>query len=189
MEACIWQAKWRLRFNGSRRAVLDWTFEIEWEAGMLILNLLAALVIFAVQGANQVSDAQKTEFIDLLKSLPTRGESYTDEAVDKAGPYLPVLFALTQKDIENYDLYPFLAISRGLCNHSEHRTYAAQNFAKIQHRELKLFWAAILFDSDAKSPEIKRFLRDALESKEEAKLLAEMLGPDFDSFQKRIRSK
>jgi len=141
------------------------------------------------QGADQVSDARKKEFIDLLRSLPTKGEFYTDEAVVKAGPYLPILFALTEKDIAEYDIYPFLAISRGLCNQSEHRAYAAHNFAKIQHRTLKLFWAAMLFDSDATSAEIERFLRDALESKEEAKLLSEMLGPKFDSFRKRLRSK
>lgn len=155
---------------------------------MLIVNFLAAIFLFAGQGADQVSDARKKEFIDLLRALPTKGEFYTDEAVAKAEPYLPVLFALTEKDIEKYDVYPFLAISRGLSDQSEHRAYAVRNFAKIRHLTLKLFWAAMLFDSDAASPEIKQFLRDAIASKEQAKLLSEMLGPEFDSFQKRIRS-
>lgn len=156
---------------------------------MLIMNLLAAVLILAGQGANQFSDARKKEFIDLLKALPTKGEFYTDEAVAKAGPDLPILFALTEKDIEEYDIYPFLAISRGLCEHSEHPVYAVRNFAKIQHPKLKLFWAAMLFDSNAASLEIKRFLQDAIASKEEAKLLSEMLGPGFDSFKKRLRPK
>lgn len=156
---------------------------------MLITTFLAALLIFVGQGADQISDARKKEFINLLRALPTKGEFYTDEAVVKAGPYLPTLLALTEKDIEEYDIYPFLAISRGLCDRSEHRTYAVRNFVRIRHLTLKLFWAAMLFDSDATSPEIERFLRDALASKEQAKLLSEMLGPEFDSFQKRIRSK
>lgn len=155
---------------------------------MLIMNFLAAVLLFAGQGADQFSDARKKGFIDLLRALPTKGEFYTDEAVVKAGPYLPILFALTEKDIEKYDVYPFLAISRGLCDHSDHRAYAVRNFAKIRHLKLKLFWAAMLFDSGAASPEIEQFLRDAIASKEEAKLLSEILGPEFDSFQKRLRS-
>ena len=154
---------------------------------MLILNFLAALLIFAGQGTDQVSEARKKEFIELLRALPTKGEFYTDEAVVTAGPYLPTLLALTKEDIEKYDIYPFAAISRGLCNHPEHRTYVVRNFAKIRHPELKLFWAAMLFDSGVATPEIKKFLRDALESKEDAKLLSEMLGPAFESFRKRIR--
>lgn len=141
------------------------------------------------QGIDQVSEAQKKEFIDLLKALPTKGEFYSDEAVTKAGPYLPILFALTEKDIAEYDIYPFLAISRGLGDRSEHRAYAVRNFATIRHPILKLSWAAMLFASDAASPEIKQFLRDALASKEDAKMLAEMLGPGFDAFQKRLRAK
>lgn len=155
---------------------------------MLRVSFLAAVLLFAGQGADPVSDARKKEFIDLLTALPTKGEFYTDEAVVKAGPYLPTLLALTEKDVEKYDIYPFLAISRGLCDHSKHRTYVVRNFSKIRHVKLKLFWAAMLFDSGAASPEIERFLRGAIATKEEAKLLSEMLGPDFESFQKRIRS-
>src|SRR5207247_342046 len=47
----------------------------------------------------EVSDAQKKQFIKLLGKLPYKGEFYTDEAIKKAGPYLPILFALTEKDI------------------------------------------------------------------------------------------
>lgn len=157
---------------------------------MLIINFLIALLIFAPgQGSDQFSDVRKKEFIDLLGTLPRKGEFYTDEAVAKAGPYLPVLLALTEKDIEKYDIYPFAAISGGLCDHPEHRAYVVRNFARIQHPALKLAWGAMLFDSGAASPEIEQFLRDALESGEQAKLLSEIMGPQFESFKKRVLSK
>ena len=71
----------------------------------------------------------KKDFIELLKTLfPVKGEFYTDEAIDKSQNYVPVLFALTEKDIENYDIYPFLALSRGLCDRNIHRDYAVRHF-------------------------------------------------------------
>ena len=153
------------------------------------MNFLAALLLFAPgQASDQISDLRKQEFINLLRTLPTKGEFYTDEAVLKAAPFLPVLLALTEKDLEKYDIYPFAAISRGLCDHSRHRVYAVRNFGKIGHPKLKLFWGAMLFDSDDSSPEIERFLRDALASEEQAKLLSDILGPEFESFKKRVLS-
>jgi hypothetical protein len=77
---------------------------------------------------------------------------------------VPVLFALTEKDIAKYDIYPFAAISRGLCDQKKHRDYAVRHFAEIRHPDLKLFWGAILFDAGAASPETVHFLRDVLES-------------------------
>jgi hypothetical protein len=103
------------------------------------MNFLAAVLIFAGQGADQFSDARKKEFIDLLRALPTQGEFYTDEAVVKAGPYLPILFALTEKDIEKYDVYPFLAISRGLCDHSEHRGLCDAQLCKNPPSKIETF--------------------------------------------------
>jgi hypothetical protein len=47
----------------------------------------------------RVSIAEK-KFIELLKTLPYKSEFFTDDAVKTAGPYLPVLFTLTEKDIE-----------------------------------------------------------------------------------------
>ena len=156
---------------------------------MLMMNFVAALLLLAPsQASDQISDLRKQEFINLLRTLPTKGDLYTDEAVLKAGPFLPVLFALTEKDVEKYDIYPFAAISRGLCDYPGHRVYAVRNFGKIRHPELKLFWGAMLFDSGDASPEIERFLRDALSSEEQSKLLSEMLGPQFESFKKRVLS-
>jgi hypothetical protein len=153
---------------------------------MIAAFLTMLLILAPSQPMSQVSDVQKREFIELLKTLPIKGDFYTDEAVEKAGHYLPVLFALTEKDIEKYDIYPFAAISRGLCDHKEHRAYAVRHFAKIRHPELKLFWGVKLFDAGEASPEIVRFLRDALESDVQAKRLSEIVGPQFDDFKKRI---
>jgi hypothetical protein len=144
------------------------------------------LILIPYQSTDQVSDVEKQKFIELLKSLPTKGEFYTDEAVKKAGHFLPTLFALTEKDIEKYDSYPFAAISRGLCEFKEHRDYAVHHFAEIRHPKLKLLWGAMLFDAGATSPEIVRFLRDALESEAQSKTLSEIVGPQFKNFKARV---
>src|SRR5437773_11144948 len=154
----------------------------------MISAILALLLVFAPHQAptSQVSDTQKKDFIELLKALPHKGEFFTDEAVTKAGPYLPVLFALTEKDIEAYDIYPFAALSRGLCDDKDHRQYATTHFAQIRHPMLKLFWAAMLFDEGKTTPEIVGFLRDALNSDAQAKILAEVIGPKFADFKTRL---
>ena len=87
--------------------------------------------------STQVSDAQKQQFIELLKTLPHKGEFYTGDAVKAAGPYLPVLFALTDKDLEGFNIYPFAAISRGLCDLKEHRAYATNHFGEIHNSGVK----------------------------------------------------
>ena len=68
----------------------------------MITPIFALLLILAPYqtAAYQVSDAKKREFIELLNKLPHKGEFFTDEGVRRAGPYLPVLLALTAKDIE-----------------------------------------------------------------------------------------
>jgi hypothetical protein len=155
----------------------------------MIAALLTTFLLFAPsQTTTQISDAQKKTFIELLKMLPHKGEFFTDEAVTKADPYLPVLFALTEKDIGEYDVYPFLALSRGLCNQRKHRDYATRRFAEIRHPDLKLFWGSMLFDEGASSPEIVRFLREALESEKQSQILAEMLGPNYQAFQRRVKA-
>lgn len=153
---------------------------------MIAVALTLFLAVTSSQATNVVSDAQKKEFVGLLQSLPARGEFFTAQAIDKAGPYLPVLFALTEKDIEKRDIYPFLALGRGLCDRKAHRAYAVRHFAEIRHPVLKLEWATMLFDARATSPEIVQFLRDALESREQSQILAEMLGPNYAGFQRRV---
>ena len=151
---------------------------------------LSILLVLAPQqsGATQVSDAQKKDFLNLLKTLPHKGEFFTDDAIKTAEPYLPVLFSLTDKDIEGYDIYPFAALSRGLCDIKERRQYATAHFGEIQNSQLKLFWAAMLFREDNPSREIVRFLKDALKSEAQAKLLAEITGPNFADFKARVNA-
>jgi hypothetical protein len=155
-----------------------------------ILALFGALLLasWPALARQEASDAQKRQFTELLKTLPHKGEFYTDEAVRRAGPYLPVLFSLTEKDIGGYDLYPFAAISRGLADDKQHRAYAVAHFAEIRHPELKLFWAAMLFDAGDASKEIVRYLNDALDDQKRAEVLAEMVGPDFKFFRRKVRA-
>jgi hypothetical protein len=152
-----------------------------------LLMLLLALTPY--QTANRISDAKKKEFIKLLRTLPFEGEFYTEEAVEKAGPYLPVLFAITEKDIKTYDIYPFAAISRGLFDQKRHRDYAVRHFSGIRHPVLKLLWASMLFDeAGAASPEIVQFLKDALGSNDRTKVLSQIVGPNFENFRRRVMS-
>src|SRR5258708_37026201 len=156
---------------------------------MIGFILLMLVVVTPQQSpANQISDVQKKDFINLLKTLPHKGEFFTGDAIKTAGPYLPVLFALTDKDIEGYDIYPFAALSRGLCDDENNRRYATAHFGDIRHSDLKLAWAAMLFDAGKPSAEIVRFLRGALKSQARAKVLAEMLGPNFADFKRRVKS-
>ena len=46
----------------------------------------------------------------------------------------------------------------------------------------------MLFDAGVASPDIARFLKDALESPEQAKVLSEMVGPQFDDFKRRVKA-
>ena len=150
-------------------------------------TLLSLILLLApVQGERSVTVAQKQEFIALLKSLPTKGEFYTDESVRRSLSYVPVLFALSEKDLKGYDIYPFAAISSGLCEREEVRKYAVDHFSAIQHPMLKLAWAAMLFDRGPSSAEVRGFLRGALESKEQAKTLAEITGPKFKDLKRRV---
>jgi hypothetical protein len=144
-----------------------------------------------------VSAAEKKAFLELLGGLPRASEFfYTKEAIDRAAPHTRVLLALTEKDVERYakdrgarepSLYPFLALSRGLLDRKDQRTYGVKHFGSIAHPVIKLVWGAILFHEKEASPEIIRFLRAALKSKEQASILSQMLGPGFNEFEKRLR--
>lgn len=99
---------------------------------------------------------------------------------------MPVLLALDEKDLEGYDLYPFAALSRGLCDKKPYREYVVAHFKDIRHPSLQLLWAAMLFDEKAASPEIKQFLSTALHSEQRSKVLQEIVGPQFEDFKKRV---
>src|SRR5437868_7029709 len=94
------------------------------ESAMPTTLLLVALAIGQPQADKAVTDADKKAFLKLLATLPTRGEFFADEAIPKAAPHTRVLLALTEKDLEGYDPYPFLALVAGLGGHKDAREYA-----------------------------------------------------------------
>jgi hypothetical protein len=156
-----------------------------------LLMLAAAAPAPAAKGvtcAERVfTRAEKETFFRLVRTLPTSGEFFTDEAVKKAAPHTGVLLALTEKDLEGYDMYTFLALSRGLCDLEGPRSYAVKHFGGIAHPEMKLSWAVMLFDEKAATPEVVRFLRAALKSKEQAEFLSQVCGPKFEAFKKQVQ--
>ncbi len=148
--------------------------------------LIVALALGQGEPDKAVTDAEKEEFLNVLAKLPTRGEFFSDDAVTMAVPYTRVLLALTEKDLTKRDLYPFLALSRGLLDRKEPRQYGRANFAKIAHPMLKLLWASVLFDDRSPPPEVVSFLYKALGSKDGARALSEMGGPGFEDFRQRV---
>ena len=94
-----------------------------------------------------------------------------------------MLLALTKQDIKNDDeLYPVLALSRGLLDRKEQQAYGRSRFSKIAHPDIRLFWGTVKGGFAGN----RGLLRQALAAKEEAKKMAEWLGPDFDDFRKRL---
>jgi hypothetical protein len=138
------------------------------------------------RGTEEATAAEKKEFLELLPRLPVHGKSYTKDAVRKAAPYVRVLLALTPSDVGKRDLYAFAVLGRGLCDLDGPRDYAVRHFGTIAHPKLKLAWAVMLFDKKVATPEIVAYLKAALKSKEQAKTLAEMTGPDFTDLKKRV---
>lgn len=74
---------------------------------ILILIILVGTTLSPIQTAQEISDAQKKEFIELLKTLPSKGEFYTEEAGRRAGPYLPAkrLFCWIHQQENYYALF------------------------------------------------------------------------------------
>jgi hypothetical protein len=152
---------------------------------MLVLALAAA----PSQAEKEVAVLEKKAFLDLVyvTKLPTRGEYFTAEAVQKVAPYTRVLLALTEKDLGERDIYPLLALSAGLVERKEQREYGVKHFGKVAHPTIKLSWGVCLFDAKEASPEIVAHLRAALETKGQAERLSQMLGPHFEDFKERVK--
>jgi len=160
---------------------------------ILSATLISALALPAsspaqntAQETKEVSASEKKSFLKLLRTLQVKGEFFTEEAVLRAGPRLRVLLALTEKELAGLDIYPFLALSRGMCDHKEYREYGALHFGAIRHPVFKLFWGAVLFDEKAATPEIVEYLQSALKSKDQSKTLSEMPGPNYENFRERV---
>lgn len=154
---------------------------------MLAILLIVGIAVGTSETDKGVTAAEKRAFLILLAKLPHEGEFFTNDGIEKAVPYTRVLLALTKKDIEKNDLYSILALSQGLLNRKDQREYGVKHFASIAHPTIKLFWGAVLFNEKAASLEVVKFLRAALDSKEQSITLSEMLGPDFEDFKKRVR--
>jgi hypothetical protein len=155
---------------------------------MVATSLCVAILLASAEPAKDVTDTEKAEFLRELAKLPTKGEFLTDEAVKKAVPWTRVLLALTEKDLEKRDIYPFLALSSGLMGEKEARQYAVINFNKIAHPTIKLAWAMGLFDEKEPPAEVVSFLRKMVESEKEARALSGMLGPGFQEFKSQVIS-
>ncbi len=136
-----------------------------------------------------MTGADKRAFLKLLPKLPNDGEFLTEKGVSKAAPYTPVLFALDEDDIVEDDLYPLLAVSRGLADRKDTREYALRHFQDISHPTIKMFWAAVLFRDYGASGEIVDYLLGALASERQSTTLAEMIGPEFERFKVELLSK
>jgi WD40 repeat protein len=62
------------------------------------------------------------------------------------------------------------------------------HFAEIRHPDLKMFWAAMLFNTGDVSQDVVNHLLDALQQPARAKLLADIVGPDFKFFRRKVLS-
>lgn len=155
---------------------------------VILPYLLVGVALTACDETVGPTAEEKRAFLEMLFDLPTDGEFFTEQAIDKAAPDTGVLLALTAGDIEGYDIYPLLALSRGLADRRPSRDYAVRQFGGIAHPTIKLFWAAVLFDDGSVPPEIVEYLQKALASESQSTTLAEMLGPDFEEFKTRLSS-
>ena len=135
------------------------------------------------QTPNIVSETQKEDFIKTIKTLPHKGEFFTEEGINRAAGSLPILFAFTEEDLSDFDIYPFIVLSAGLADRKCQQDYAIEHFSEIKHPTLKLSWGALLFNKRIKSPEIVNYLKDALKSEKQSKILSEMLGANYKNFQ------
>ena len=153
----------------------------------IVAGSVALLIVTSCQTAGTSSSAgEKRDFLALVRTLPSKGDMFTDEAFAKASPFLPVMFDLTERDLRGKDLYPLCAIIGGVCLREENRVYAVTHFPKIRHPEVQLFVGSVLFDKGWASPEIIRYLQVALEDEEQAQNLADIVGPSFETFKKQV---
>jgi hypothetical protein len=148
--------------------------------------LLISLVLGVGQLPKEVSDADKQAFFKLVPSLELQPAGhaaiFTEKSVRKATPFATVLFALTEKDLENKDFGVFMILTTQLGGVEEARKYGIKNFVNIAHPKIKLFWAHALYAEKVAPPEIVTYLRNALESREARWELNDFYGPGFRAF-------
>jgi hypothetical protein len=149
---------------------------------------LIAVVLCVGQAPKEVSEADKQAFFKLLSTLEFQpaghGAIFTETSVKKAAPFAPVLFALTEKDVQKKDLTLVLTLSLQLVEVDEARKYGIKNFARIAHPRIKLYWATTLFGTHAAPPEIVAHLRQGIDR--EGENLDYLYGPAFQTFKERV---
>jgi hypothetical protein len=148
---------------------------------------LIPLALAQPQPEKAVTAADKKAFFKLLATLPTRGEFFAEEGIAKAVPYTRVLLSLTEDDLKGRDIYPFLALGAGLMAHKEAREVGLKSFDQITYPMLKLSWAAMLIRQPDPPRQVVTFLKKALDSPEDGKTLAMMMGPGFPAFKKSVK--
>jgi hypothetical protein len=153
--------------------------------------LLVGLALGLGQASKDVTDADKQAFFKLLPNLPTQPAGhgppvFTKEALKKAAPLAPVLFALTQKDLQKDETLMVTILTWQLAGVEEARQYGIKNFASIAHPSIKLWWSVGLFEAKAAPPEVVIFLRKALEAGAADKEEWFGYGPHFQEFKERV---
>ncbi len=124
-----------------------------------------------------ITPQQKQEFVDLLATLPTEGQFYAKEAVHRAKPYLPHLLSLTESDLKDREMYPFLTLSSDMIQDADNLVYVTANFGQIRHPLIKIFWGLAILDRDRPATEIVEYLRTALSDAAQTKQLISFVGP------------
>lgn len=156
---------------------------------MIGQTLLFVLALGVGQTPKEFSDADKQAFFKMLAKLPTQPAGhgppiFTEEALKKAAPSAPVLFALTEKDLKGQEFIPFLILTLQLAEVEGARQFGVKNFDKIAHPRIKIFWANALFQTKVAPPEIVAYLRRALD--QEGESLDHLYGPMFQAFKERV---
>lgn len=154
---------------------------------LLIVGVIGFLTTGLAHQTKGVTQEEKQKFMAFLKTLKTKGEFFTSEAVAKAIPYQNILFALTENDLRHRDIYPYLALSGDLIEHPQCQAYALKHFQSIQHPMLKMGWGVMLLQRDKASPEIVRYLFQVLQTPKQRKTLQSFSGPEFLNLEGKVQ--
>jgi hypothetical protein len=98
------------------------------------------------------------------------------------------LLALTEEDIEDYGLYPLLAMSAGLSSHKDARELAVNNFERIAHPSIQVNWAIMLMRDPKIQPIIVRHMKKAIDAPKGAKTLAATRDPRFEGLKDEVEA-
>jgi hypothetical protein len=133
------------------------------------------------------TEAEKKAFLKLIQTLPTQGEFFAAEGIEKAVPHTRVLLALTEDDIGD-NIYIFLALSAGLSGEKKAREVAVKNFERIAHPSIQVNWAIMLMRDPEIQPIIVRHLKKAIDAPKGVKTLAATRDPEFEGLKKEVEA-